>query len=81
MGLVVHLQIVTLMLAATALRIVTFRLGDPSLASMYDFRRIKSPLAAASCAPPHRFVMSRVAAMAFAVVILGADLRVLAFGN
>ena len=69
--LVVNLQFVSAALVADAEQIVTFRFGDPSLASMYDFRRIKSPLAAASCAPHHRFLASRVAAMACAVVILG----------
>jgi hypothetical protein len=66
---------------ALAQRAITLRFGDPSLASIYAFRRIRSPLAAASCAPHHRFLMSRVAAMALAVEILGADLLLLALGD
>ncbi len=79
--LVVNLQFISVVVVEDAEQIVTFRFGDPSLASMYAFRRIKSPLAAAACAPHHRFFASRVAAMACAVVILGTGLRMLAFGD
>jgi hypothetical protein len=48
---------------------------------MYAFKRIKSPFAAASCAPHHRFFMSFVAAMALAVEILGAVRRLEVFGE